>query len=413
MSPEATAEVSQRFPVPATLPAAALVEDVAAASARYRLGFGDERVLAFLDALGRRMLRRDVVAAHPELGALGFFLRRGTLGREVARVRASAGHLRVPRGVVLHVPPGNVAPLLGYSWALSAAAGNANVVRLSQRPSAVAERIVELAREVLPDADEAVGRTQRLVAYGRDPAVTAALSDGCQVRVLWGGDRTVTTLRAVPLPPGATELTFPDRSSFAVVSAAGWWAATGAEREAAAAALFRDVSWYGQAACSSPRSVVWVGPAALADPARDDLVTRLEAQWAAAPERDAADAVQQRVAAYGLALRGEVERIRFSGTGLATLALAPERALPRAWAGPGTLALGRADDLAGVAALVGRHHQTVTQFGFTPAELRAFVEGLQGRGVDRVVPFGAALRFEAIWDGFDLLHELSRAVTVG
>jgi hypothetical protein len=37
---------------------------------------------------------------------------------------------------------------------------------------------------------------------------------------------------------------------------------------------------------------------------------------------------------------------------------------------------------------------------------------LSGRGVDRIVPFGSALTFSAIWDGYDLLAEFSRLVTV-
>ncbi|HET9516299.1 MAG TPA: gamma-glutamyl phosphate reductase, partial [Actinoplanes sp.] len=37
---------------------------------------------------------------------------------------------------------------------------------------------------------------------------------------------------------------------------------------------------------------------------------------------------------------------------------------------------------------------------------------LAGRGIDRVVPFGSALSFAAVWDGYDLLSEFSRITTV-
>ena len=37
---------------------------------------------------------------------------------------------------------------------------------------------------------------------------------------------------------------------------------------------------------------------------------------------------------------------------------------------------------------------------------------LAGRGVDRIVPFGSALSFSAVWDGYDLLAEFSRLVSV-
>jgi hypothetical protein len=37
---------------------------------------------------------------------------------------------------------------------------------------------------------------------------------------------------------------------------------------------------------------------------------------------------------------------------------------------------------------------------------------LGGRGVDRIVPFGSALTFGAIWDGYDLPREFTRLTTL-
>jgi hypothetical protein len=62
--------------------------------------------------------------------------------------------------------------------------------------------------------------------------------------------------------------------------------------------------------------------------------------------------------------------------------------------------------------IVVRKDQTVSQFGFSRDELIELAAELSGRGVDRIVPFGSALTFSAIWDGYDLLAEFSRLVTV-
>jgi len=35
-----------------------------------------------------------------------------------------------------------------------------------------------------------------------------------------------------------------------------------------------------------------------------------------------------------------------------------------------------------------------------------------GRGIDRVVPFGQALSFASVWDGYDLLTEFTRLTTL-
>ena len=96
-----------------------------------------------------------------------------------------------PRGNVFHVPPANVDTIFVYSWALSALAGNHNVVRISERSAAAADTILQALNDTLADADPVIGRTQRMITYGRDDAVTAALSQWCDLRVIWGGDAAV------------------------------------------------------------------------------------------------------------------------------------------------------------------------------------------------------------------------------
>ena len=59
-----------------------------------------------------------------------------------------------------------------------------------------------------------------------------------------------------------------------------------------------------------------------------------------------------------------------------------------------------------------RKDQTITAHGFTDEELTAFARSLHGRGVDRIVPFGEALSFGSLWDGYDLLAELTRTIDV-
>src|SRR5439155_417971 len=79
------------------------------------------------------------VRRFPELASLGFFLRRAEMNRALARLRGDAAGLRFPRGLVFHVPPANVATIFVYSWALSALAGNRNVVRISPRAAGAAQ----------------------------------------------------------------------------------------------------------------------------------------------------------------------------------------------------------------------------------------------------------------------------------
>ena len=128
----------------------------------------------FLARFARKLLAPAVARRHPELGSLGYFLRPAELTRAMARMQREDA-LVFPRGNVFHVPPANVDTIFVYSWALSALAGNHNVVRISERSADRGRHVLEALNARLADADPVIGRTQRMVTYGRDDAITAAL----------------------------------------------------------------------------------------------------------------------------------------------------------------------------------------------------------------------------------------------
>lgn len=375
------------FPADAPFDAAELRRD--------RLTFGDERVVAFLGRFARRLLAQG--RRYPELASLGFFLRQAEIERQLSRLDG----LRVPRGLVFHVPPANVDTVFVYSWALSALAGNANVVRISPRAGGAARAILDALNAA--DPDPVLARTQRMITYDRDDTVTAALSAAADLRVLWGGDASVRALRKFPLAPHARDLTFPDRSSFAIVSVAGWRRASEAARRAAMEGFFTDAYWFDQAACSSPRGVFWVGEDDVSAEFRALLVTVAKEQGHVT---EPAMAVQKRVATYGAAADGRVERISFDSDAVTSL---ESSELVREWLGAGVFTHSRVPSLDALIPKVSRKDQTVTHFGFEREELLDFA---RKTGVDRVVPFGSALKFSPVWDGYDLLAEFTKLVTV-
>jgi hypothetical protein len=414
--------LTQRFPAAASIEADALVGELRAEPPGGRLKVGDPRIVEFVTKFARKLLAPATARRFPELASLGFFLRKGEITKALSGLDTSDGALRFPRGLVFHVPPANVDTIFVYSWALSALAGNHNVVRVSSRSAGAAEAVLDALNAALSEVDPAtaaaITATQRMVTYDRSDAVSGALSLAADLRVIWGGDASVAALRKYPLAPHARDLTFPDRSSFAVASVRGWQNASDTERRAAAEGFYNDSYWFDQAACSSPRAVFWVGDTDGAREAGGEF-RKLLADVLAAKQHvtEPAMAVQKRVSAYGAAADGVVTAISFDGAGedrngLATLELADPAVLPREWLGAGTFANACVGSLSELVPIVLRKDQTVGQFGFTAGELTEFVTELAGRGVDRVVPFGSALTFSAIWDGYDLLAEFSRLVTV-
>jgi hypothetical protein len=123
-------------------------------------------------------------------------------------------------------------------------------------------------------------------------------------------------------------------------------------------------------------------------------------------------AVEKRVATYGLAAEGAASRVEFDGNAIASVQLTGVGAVRRHWLGAGTICHLTVGSLAELAAGVERRDQTLAQFGFTAEELDGFVTAVAGRGIDRIVPFGSALTFAGVWDGYDLLREFTRLTTI-
>lgn len=349
----------------------------------------------------------------PEVVALGYWLRPAStrrLAEHFAALDTGAG-LRVPVGLSLHIPPANVDPIFAYSWLLALLCGNASLVRLPRRRGVVADLLLDQIGQVL-DAHPDIAAMTCFVDYGHDDAITAALSAHAGIRVIWGGDETIRHIRAVPLPPRSKEIVFADRKSFAAIAAQAFLAL---DDEAASALMKRfalDIFLFDQMACSSVRLLAWCGSPAETAAAADRAAPLLRQ---AAAERgfvvEPATALAKYAACQRLAMDVTVSQVDWGDGLLAVVDLAPH------WpqndhTGGGLLLQTRVAALTDLVPIVDLHVQTMSQYGFSREELTGFVRHINGRGLDRIVPLGAAMDFAPVWDGYDLLSEFTRAVTI-
>ncbi len=374
------------------------------------------RLIDFCAALSEALLADAEARRYPELQALGFWLRRSQLLslKESFSGLAEQGLIAVPRGLVFHVPPSNVDALFVYSWAFSFLAGNASVVRLSPRPSRPTDILCRLlGAQFRRDPFQALSRGALVVSYGHEDEPTAVFSAACDLRVLWGGDEAVARLRAFPLKPRARDLTFPDRWSFCLLDAGRVLALDDAALASLAGDFFNDAFWYDQRACASPRLVVWRGAPPERDRASARFFSRLRETITEKGARFETGAVLGKLAfAYESALAAPVVAQKNFGNELTLLRVRGLEGLPREHCGAGLLFEAGVESLEEAAGFVSEKDQTMTHFGLSAEELRAFAGSLNGRGLDRLVPVGRALAFDRYWDGCDLAREMMRLVRV-
>ena len=370
----------------------------------------DPSVVNACTDLSQRIMRDREARSFPELLALAFWIRKA----EIHRLSAEFSRLHrpdrvlMPRGTVFHLPPRNVDTMFVYSWLLSALTGNLNVIRLSPLRSQSTNVLLRLFGEALAAAEEPARSGTLVVSYGHDEAPTTAFTSLCDVRVIWGGDQTVASIRRVALPPHARELTFPDRFSISAIGTRVYLRQSEEERDALADRFFNDSFWFDQMACSSPRLVVWCGD--LAGTASEDFFPRVAAcarrrGYALSPGLS----MQNLVFSASAILERPVGAYRRFPE-LTVLTLDTVEGLNREHDGGGLFLEVHVESLRELAPALVRKDQTLTHFGLEEGELRELIESLNGRAIDRIVPVGQALQFGRFWDGQDLLQEFCRHV---
>ena len=361
------------------------------------LAVADERVLTFCAALSQRLL--TLGREWPDLAALGFWLRPIALKTHLQAYRS-----RSPLGLTLHLVPSNVPTLGIFSWLLALLAGNSAILRLSRRQDPVQQQLLAECAALLADPQwQVIAERVRFIRYGHDEAITAALSARCDLRVIWGGDATVSAIRAIALPPKARELVFPDRRSLAVLDAAGWRTLDAVSRQRQHAALAQDISQFNQQACASPTTLVWLGEWQASE--RTDLLTALAAPFAANPANGMARLVNSQLALA----TGEAQ----TQTTFGTLSVLQAAALqPQVTVGGGVLLERHYPDMDAWLA-DGDQVQTCVCIGIAPETVVSHLRQYPGTRIDRLVAPGQALAFDWFWDGQDLLASMSRQTCIG
>lgn len=392
-------------------------QDIGALAKTAALAPFDPPVVAFLSALSGAILKSPLMRPFPEMVAFAYWIRASQIKKLQADYssKTTTGVLSA-RGTVFHIAPANVDTIFLYSLVLSMLAGNKNVVRVSSRDSEQVSLVITLMRALLSDPTHgAIGARLAIIRYDRSADLTGYLSGLCDMRVIWGGDASVRSIRSLPLPVHATELCFPDKVSLAVIDSNAFLALSDVEKGELAGKFLNDSYVFGQMACSSPHLVVWRGDADACGQAASLFWSAVEARLASGKyDVSVIDVMNKLNAEQRLAARHSV-RIRAARTNLLRVStldsLTDFESEERC--GGGFFRQANMVDIDGLTPVISRRVQTIAAFGISGEEWRAWIARTNPAGLDRIVPIGTALDFSVVWDGFDLLREFSREIGIG
>lgn len=366
--------------------------------------FADETI-ALLAEVSSILMADPAARALPDVVTFAFWCRRANVERIAADYPDAAR--RVGRGLALHIAPSNVPVNFAFSWAFSQMAGNVDIVRVPSKPF----EQIEVICCAIDEAQRALGAARSaFVRYPSDTDITQALSAAADARIVWGGDKTVTSVRSMPCKPRCVDVAFPDRYSIALADASAVAGMDDVQLNRIVHSFYNDVFVMDQNACSSPRVMYWLNPDR-EQQERFAACLRNEAHRSYALQ--GAVAVDKYVRLCEDAATGRVVvPVVYDGY----LTAVPLNMMPT---DPSTLSCYGgylyevcAHSLADVVKSLDVRCQTAVCIGVDPEVVRREVVSSGRSCIDRVVEAGHAMDMTPVWDGFDLPRVLSRLIEV-
>lgn len=378
-------------------------------SAKPDVPFSDE-VLDFLSALSGSLLKDSQSRLYPDVCTFAFFCRKGNL-LNLKKEYLRDGEIRLGRGVLFHIAPGNVPVNFAYSLVSGLLAGNLNVVRISGKDFPQVELIIRHL-EVLARARKYSGILGRiaLVRYERDSEATAYFSSKSNVRVIWGGDKTIETIRKSPIPSRSFDICFADRYSIAAIDAKTVNVASDEELEKLAEDFYNDTYLFDQNACSAPHTVFWLDSGNVSE-AKNRFWAAVHKVVSEKYKFQPVMATDKLTAFYRQAVNLDVKKEKM-----------PDNYIFRASLGSlpmdiedyrcacGYFSEYTISSLNEIALLINAKYQTLAYYGISKESLEKFVLDNRIKGLDRIVPVGHTTDFSLTWDGWNLIDNFTRVI---
>lgn len=372
--------------------------------------YADETV-ACLGELSRLLLGTPAIRQYPDIAALAFWLRPANL-KTIADCKLSdRTKLLRPLGNVLHIAPANVDTLFFYSGALSLLAGNRNLIRLSRRRSDSQALILEALSALYhePKWRNVLDRFYLFESERNDEFLIA----NCRylhLRIVWGGNATINAIRKLPIPAHCRELSFPDKFSLALLSASALNQASANEISSLLQRFVKDSYAFGQQACSSPRSIIWLGTPAETQSAQQRFWPELENYLNTVNyQRSASEQMQSLIGAQSVGCLFDNTRMHIDSPWFCRVDITDLNSqLEQCHQGNGLFYEQRIEFLDQLTNQLRPHHQTLSYWGVDGGILTDWLRSKIPSGIDRVVAIGQALDFDYIWDGIDLLEQMTK-----
>ncbi len=363
-----------------------------------------EKALNFLDCLSRRLMCSNRAKKYPDVIAYAFWIRRASL--EKISMQYKTKDQKLGRGIAFQIAPSNIPVQFAVSMTYALTAGNASIIRISDKEFEQVDIICEGIRSILCDTYPEMASYICVIRYQHNDKITQSLTDLCDIRMIWGGNHTIAAIRKATINARCIDLGFADRYSIAVINADDYL-----EEDAVLLAndFYNDTYFSDQNACSSPRLVIWIG---------NRISKAKELFWDTLGDIVSRKYLMESICSSEKLLKTAICAAKHPGIReIKKDNLLVRIELPSLYddimdfkGNCGYFFECSIDNLQDIIPIMKKNCQTITYIGKIEEKLRKIINDNGVKGVDRIVPVGHAADIAFVWDGLDLPNILSRQI---
>lgn len=370
----------------------------------------DKLVISFLDDISIAIKKSKLASPYSDLKNFGFWCRKANL------INISENYpkknLMLGRGIVLHITPSNVPLNFAFSFAFGMLSGNSNIVRLPSRNFTQVNILCRIIYKILKKFKySSLLNKFCFVKYDKSDDISSQLSREVDARLIWGGDETINKFKKYQTSPRCVDLTFSNRYSISIMDINEIAKLREKELKNLAQKFYNDCYLMDQQGCSSPQALLWVG--------KKNFLAKKKF-WEALSKivhlkygSDLSVANQKITSLSRVAVTSKTNfRLNYKDFKLLRLNINDASSeIEKIQCHFGTFAeihIGKIDKLKKI---ISKRFQTITYYGLERKELNDFILHNGITGVDRIVSVGRAFDIGPIWDGYDIIHSLSRIIS--
>jgi len=364
--------------------------------------------LSFLRDFSQELRKDKEVQKYPNLIYLMFWC--NNLLNSIKRDNNE--FLRLGRGLAFHICPSNVPTNFIYSFLFGLLSGNSNIVKMPSKKFKEKNIILSIIKKLFKkNFYKDLRNSNSFIQYSDKDEATKKLSAISDVRIIWGGDKTINDVRKNWIPEKAIDVTFADRYSFSLINIDKLKKESNTRLFSIVKNFYYDGYMMNQMACNSPHFVFWLGKKDLRFQNKFwSILSNIVDKKFTFDEVHAVDKysnLMENIIKNQNFL--DIKRIKNN-----VFVVTPNSKLKNIEEIRGVNGIFFQKNIKNILMLkffISKKCQTISYYGVSKNEFKEFLSKNNLFGVDRIVPLGQALEIDLIWDGYDVIKSLSRVIS--